>query len=44
MEIEVVFFSVNISDIEFSVVNGKIYFGLFVVKGCGGLVVVIVKV
>ena len=36
MEIEVVAPSVNTSDVDFAVDDGKIYFGLSAIKGCGG--------
>ncbi|QDU96110.1 DNA polymerase III subunit alpha [Lignipirellula cremea] len=36
MNIEVVFPSVNTSDVLFSVADGKIPFGLAAIKGCGG--------
>jgi len=36
MEIEVVPPDVNTSDVDFSVGDGKIYFGMAAVKGCGG--------
>ena len=36
MEIEVVHPNVNTSDVEFSVADGKIHFGLAAIKACGG--------
>jgi DNA polymerase-3 subunit alpha len=36
MKIEVVAPDVNTSDVDFSVGDGKIYFGLSAIKGCGG--------
>ncbi|MCR9116844.1 MAG: DNA polymerase III subunit alpha [bacterium] len=36
MEIEVVNPNINTSDVEFAVGDGKIYFGLSAIKGCGG--------
>ncbi len=36
MKIEVVLPDVNSSDVDFTVANNKIYFGLSAIKGCGG--------
>ena len=36
MKIEVVLPDVNCSDVDFTVANNKIYFGLSAIKGCGG--------
>lgn len=36
MNIEVTFPNVNVSDVDFTVSDGKVHFGLSAIKGCGG--------